>query len=366
LHVLLFSDNVSLEDEVALKTEARERNLLMMGPDCGTALIGGVALAFANVVPRGNVGIIGASGTGLQEVSSIIARLGGGVSHAIGTGGRDLSEAVGGLTTFAAIEALEADSATTHIVILSKPPAPKVSARVLERVAHCAKPFTICFLGLDPSQLAPNIPSNAVLATTLQEAAELPLGASLSDNEPSPPAAGQGAAARHGEIRGLFAGGTLCAEAQAILLKAGQVVCSNTPIPGARPASANAGAMHLLLDLGADEYTVGRPHPMIDPGPRNKMVVETLREKDVAVVLLDLVLGHGAHEDPAKGLALAVSKADPSGLERPQVVASVCGTDGDPQGRAAQVQTLRDAGVLVAPSNAAAAALALQLSGGSR
>ncbi|MCZ6841864.1 MAG: acyl-CoA synthetase FdrA [SAR324 cluster bacterium] len=362
LHVLLFSDNVSLEEELALKTEARERGLLVMGPDCGTAIIGGVPLAFANVVPRGNVGIVSASGTGLQEVSSIIARLGGGVSHGIGTGGRDLSDAVGGLTTFAAIDALEADPATTHIVLLSKPLSPKVAARVLERVANGTKPFTICFLGLDLSDLAVNIPSNAALAATLQEAAERPLGASLLQHEPPPPAV----PARPGGVRGLFAGGTLCAEAQAILLKGGKQVYSNAPIPGARPASGSNGAAHLLLDLGADEFTVGHPHPMMEPGPRNKMVTETLREKDVAVVLLDVVLGHGAHEDPAAGLALAVAETAAFGPDRPHVVASVCGTEGDPQGRAAQVEKLREAGVVVAPSNAAAAVLALQIAGGNR
>ncbi len=160
LHVLLFSDNVSLEDEIALKQEAGELGLLMMGPDCGTALINGIPLAFANAVPRGPIGIVSASGTGLQEVSSLIARAGGGVSHGIGTGSRDLLEAVGGATTLQAIEALQADPATRHIVLLSKPPAPPVAAAVLERVAKSEKPFTICFLGLQGLELFSEVTCN--------------------------------------------------------------------------------------------------------------------------------------------------------------------------------------------------------------
>src|SRR5580704_9603583 len=98
---MIFSDNVPIAEEASLKHEARERGLMVMGPDCGTAIIGGVPLAFANAVPRGDIGIIGASGTGIQEVSTLIARAGRGVRHAIGTGGRDMHAEVGGLTTLA-------------------------------------------------------------------------------------------------------------------------------------------------------------------------------------------------------------------------------------------------------------------------
>ncbi len=355
LHVMLFSNNVALEDERALKEEARERGLLLMGPDCGTALIGGVPLAFANEVPRGDVGIVSASGTGLQEVSSLIARAGKGVSHGIGVGGRDLSEAIGGITTLMAIDALDEDARTQRIVLVSKPPGATVARRILDRVAKSAKRFTICFFGLDSIEL----PRNARLAPTLKATAEdaldgAPIGPPFSEAEAAIAAAG-GLDAGRRWLRGLFAGGTLCAEAQTILRSAGEDVLSNAPIPGALPMGEPSDGGHVLIDLGADEYTLGRPHPMIDPAVRNDILVRTLAESDVAVVLLDVVIGYGAHEDPAGDLAaiLAAAKAP-----RPAVVVSVCGTEGDPQVYSAQVRTLEKAGAIVAPSNAQAAALA--------
>src|SRR6185503_8168853 len=200
LHVLLFSDNVPLEDELALKNLAKERNLLLMGPDCGTALIAGAPLAFANAVPRGDIGIVSASGTGLQEVSSLVARMGGGISHGIGVGGRDLDARIGALGTLAALDALEQDAATARIVLISKPPAAEVAQRVLERVRASSKPCVVCFLGLDQGQNT--IPT---LAATLTAAAELAMGKKLAPlvlREPKK--------IRGGRVEGLYCGGTLC------------------------------------------------------------------------------------------------------------------------------------------------------------
>lgn len=351
LHVMMFSDNVSVEDECALKQEARERGLLLMGPDCGTALISGVPLAFANEIPRGAIGIVSASGTGLQEVSCLIARRGGGVSHGIGVGGRDLSEAVGGVMTLAAIDALDRDPRTERIVLVSKPPAAAVAYAVLRRVGDCAKPFVVCFLGAGAVEL----PGNATLARTLEEAARRAL-----PGEDAPPFdAGAQAVAAHPrsgtDLRGLFCGGTLCAEAQIVLADAAERVRSNVPVPGAERLGTGDLRGHCLLDLGADEYTVGRPHPMIDPALRDRMLGEALADPAVGVALLDVVIGYGAHADPAAEIAAVLARAP---RERPAVVASVCGTDGDPQGHARQAARLREAGVLVAPSNADAAALA--------
>ncbi|MEE8435201.1 MAG: protein FdrA, partial [bacterium] len=362
LHVLIFSGNVPLEEEAALKIEARQRGLLVMGPDCGTALINGVAVAFANKVSRGNIGIVSASGTGLQEVSSLLTRMGGGISHGIGTGGRDLHEAVGGITTLMAIDALDGDPGTGHVVLISKPPAPSVARAVLERVAASPKPFTICLLGSESLQLPPN----ARQAFTLQQAAEIALGKALpplfGEGTPSrqPPqvAPPHGVPPRKGWLRGLFTGGTLCAEAQTILHGAGLPLHSNVPVPGVTAYRSGGSAGHLLLDLGAEEYILGRLHPMIDPKPRQELLREALERDDVAAVLLDVVLGQGAHPNPAGGLASAVSEAGP---DSPPVIASITGTIGDPQGWTDQVDTLRQAGVLVAPSNAAAANLALSL-----
>jgi FdrA protein len=317
LHVLLFSDNVPLEEEAALKRFAAEKNLLLMGPDCGTALIAGTPLAFANAVPRGDIGIISASGTGLQEVSSLIARMGGGISHGIGVGGRDLDERIGALATLAAIDALESDPSTAKIVLISKPPAPVVAQRVLARVQRCAKPCVVCFLGHESSG-------------TLRDAAEEVMGRKL---EGLPLAALP--SAKGLRVHGLYCGGTLCAEAELIFRRKG--------LTG-----------HQFIDLGDDQYTRGRPHPMIEPEIRNAHIARAVADPQVGVLLVDVVLGYGAHESPA-----AVLRMNDFGAKA--VVASVTGTDQDPQVWSRQVALLREGGVLVAASNAHAVELAAYL-----
>ncbi len=338
LHVMIFSDNVGIADEIALKREAVERGLLLMGPDCGTALIGGAPIAFANVVPRGDVGLISASGTGLQEVSCLLARAGRGISHGIGVGGRDLSEEVGGLMTLAAIDALEDDPATRHIVIISKPPAARVAGLIAARVAKCAKPVTLCLLGSG--------------GMTLASAAEQVLGRPIAGH------AAPGLVQRAGWLRGLYSGGTLCNEAQIVLLGAGLAVRSNVPVPGAGETARLEIDAHCLIDLGDDDYTRGRPHPMIDPELRNALLEKTLADPAVAVVLLDVVIGYGAHADPAGLIARSIEAARNagSGFPLPAIVASITGTDADPQGYSRQAARLAAAGVHVAGSNAQAAA----------
>jgi FdrA protein len=352
LNVMVFSDNVPLADEKALKREARERGLLMMGPDCGTALIAGAPLGFANAVPRGDIGIVAASGTGLQEVACLIARAGSGISHAIGVGGRDLDAEIGGIASLMAIDALDADPATRAIIIVSKPPADAVARRVLERVGRSAKPFTICFLGLETSDL----PRNARAAATLRDAAELALGGrrEAASAVPAHPALAPG----RRWIRGLYSGGTLCAEAQIVLRRAGVPSHSNAPIPGGAALPSGAADGHRLIDLGADEYTRGRPHAIIDPAMRRPHLTQALADPSAAVILLDVVLGYGAHHDPAAAIVEAMAGAP---AERPIVIASLCGTDGDKQGYAAQRARLQNAGVAVAASNAEAAEQALAI-----
>jgi FdrA protein len=351
LNVMIFSDNVGIEDEAALKREARELGLLVMGPDCGTAIIGGLPIAFANVVPRGDIGIIGASGTGIQEVSCLIARAGGGISHAIGTGGRDLNAQVGAITTLMAIDALDADAATRHIVLISKPPADAVAKLVLERVAQSRKPFTVCFLGARDLAL----PANARSASTLEAAAELAIGTAVTTGQARLPLVRSG---RGKFVRGLFAGGTLCTEAQIVFGQAGLEVTSNVPAPGASSMTGAKGG-HLMTDLGADEFTRGRPHPMLEPAVRDDLLADALADPEVGVILLDVVLGYGAHQDPAGHLADVLA-----GRNRgPLILASVTGTDSDPQPRAAQVRKLTEAGVIVADSNADAARMAIMAIG---
>ncbi|MGI9523637.1 MAG: acyl-CoA synthetase FdrA [Hyphomicrobiaceae bacterium] len=350
LHAMIFSDNVPLGEEAKLKQEAAELNRLVMGPDCGTAIINGTPLAFANVVPRGNIGIVGASGTGTQEVSCLIAHYGGGISHAIGVGGRDLSSEVGGTSTLQALAVLAADEQTQKIVIVSKPPPADITAKVLMRVEAINKPVVICFIGADEMPM----PVNAMQVFSLKAAARTAMElAAEGDVAPSKRIA---APVGRPRIHGLFSGGTLCAEAQAILAARRQAVCSNTPIPGV-PNLDEATAGHVMLDLGDDEFTQGRPHPMIDPSVRDQTVVSALSDETVGVVLLDVVIGFGAHADPAGHIVACLMQH--AGPDSAAIVASVTGTDHDPQVRSAQISKLEAAGVHVAPTNADASLWAL-------
>ena len=353
LHVFLFSDNVSVADEIELKTLAAKKHLLVMGPDCGTAIIDGVPLGFANAVARGAVGLIGASGTGLQQVTCLIDRFGAGVSQAIGVGGRDLDERVGGAMMLAALDLLAADPATTVIVLVSKPPAPAVAELVLAKARSVGKPVVVNFLGADPA-LARR--AGATGAVTLEDAARAAVALARGEPPPvtgdtgdglAPIARAEAAKLSPGQrlVRGLFSGGSLAYEAKVIL----------------RLELGDVAKEHTVIDLGDDEYTVGRPHPMIDPRLRNEHVVAIGRDAAAAVLLLDLVIGYASHPDPAGAIVPAILEAREIAKRAGRylaVVASVCGTDRDEQGLAAQERTLASAGVLVQSSNARAARLA--------
>ncbi|MFQ5692516.1 MAG: acyl-CoA synthetase FdrA, partial [Nitrospinota bacterium] len=377
LHCMIFSDNVPIEDEVRLKALADERGLLVLGPDCGTAIIGGRALAFANVVSAGPVGIVGASGTGIQAVSVLVDRLGSGISHALGTGGRDLSRAVGGRSMLRGIGMLAEDESTKVIVLVSKPPDPGVMKRVLEAAAGTGKPAVGVFLGGDAEAVRE---LGVHPAADLEEAARAAVA--LASGEP--PAGGAGGPAGDGGawsrwieeerdrlapgqrfIRGLYSGGTLCDEAMLILRDAVGEIHSNVPLEDGRGLDdPNRSVGHTVVDLGEDFFTRGRPHPMIDPGVRNDRILREAGDAEAAVLLLDVVLGFGAHEDPAGSAAEAVRAAREAAGKAGRglsVVASVCGTEGDPQVLSAQEGVLREAGVRVFPSNARAARFAAAL-----
>ncbi len=359
LHVMLFSDNVSVQDEIALKTEAVERGLLMMGPDCGTAIINGVMLGFANAVRLGPIGLVGASGTGTQEVTCLIHQLGSGITQAIGTGGRDLSEAVGARTTLFAIDALSADPTTRVVVVVSKPPADAVANRVIERLEKLDKPSVVHFVGAGRSDRqgkvhhAPDLASAARLAVALAE------GKSEQKIEAVPLPKELLAQARKGRdpkqvaLRGLFTGGTMAAEAHAHLQKHLGPIPSNLG-HGSPPIDVVMPDQHAIVDLGGDEFTQGRPHPMIDPTPRVERLMAEAENHRLAVVLMDVVLGTGSHRDPAGAMIPAIEQTRNRAKQRGQhvtVVTSVTGTDGDRQGLDEQVQKLRRAGVVVLPSN---------------
>lgn len=358
LNVMLFSDNVALDDEVALKALAAWRGLLVMGPDCGTAIVDGVPLGFANAVRRGDIGIVAASGTGLQQVTCLIDRLGGGISQAIGTGGRDLDGRVGGATTLAGIAALVDDPDTAVIVLISKPPAQAVADRVLAAAAAGGKRVVACFLGTDASTIMVNgIQLAATLADAAAMAVALSAGKSPTGEDIGAPGNTPTLAPGRRYLRALYSGGAFCYEALTLLSPILGPVRSTTPLD---PANALADPWrsegHTVVDLGDDVFTRGRPHPMIDHRLRNDRILREAEDPACAVILLDVVLGHGAHPDPAAEMVPAIARA--RSHESPVFVASVCGTEADPQGLRRQETALREAGVLLADSNAAAARLA--------
>jgi len=373
LHVMLFSDNVPVADEVRLKQMGQSMGLLVMGPDCGTALIGGVALGFANRVRRGPVGLVGAAGTGLQEVASLIHRNGGGISHALGTGGRDLMRSVGGLTMRRGPTLLEQDAATTVVGLVSKPPDPEVAGRLLRQAAGINKPVVAAFVGArppapggDPLRFAATLEDAALLAVRLAG------GAPRKSDEPlrgwpaeiarrARPEAERLASSQR-FLRGLYSGGTLCAECVGLLEPVLRPVYTNVPVGAARAlGGVGPSQAHTVLDLGDDLFTVGRLHPMLDMTLRSQRLRQEAADPEVAVVLLDVVLGEGVHPDPAGALIPAITAARDAAAAAGRFLpagGSGCGTDEDPQNRSRQVERLEAAGVLVEGSNARAAQLA--------
>lgn len=379
LHVMLFSDNVPLQKEVAMKQEAVRRGLLVMGPDCGTAMLHGKPLGFANVVRRGSIGLVAASGTGLQEVTCLIHQLGGGVSHALGTGGRDLSAEVGALTMLQGIDLLEQDDSTAAMVLISKPPAPSVMDTLLQRIARVVKPCIVYFLGATAEQLANARSAGARTATTSEEAAATALEAAGVDPVCAFPSADAeiaaavetelakfragGATGRY--LRGLYSGGTLCQESLLALQPVLGTVYSNiAKKPEYQLADPTVSQGHTLVDMGEDFFTQNRPHPMIDVRYRLARIAVEAMDPGTAVILMDAVLGYGSHADPAGTLAgeITTIRRDLAAAGRHVAfVASVTGTDEDPQVRSRQVAQLEAAGVAVLSTNHRAALVAGRL-----
>jgi FdrA protein len=358
LDVMIFSDNVPVAQELALKREAARRGRLVMGPDCGTAFVSGVGLGFANAVRASStgrgVGIVAASGTGAQQLSCLLDHAGIRVSHILGVGGRDISSDIGALSTLQALRLLDSDPSTSHVVVVSKPPAQEVADVVVSAGVHLSKPVSYAFLGrgqADLTQLAEQV-IQAVAGTP-------PAWPVWRSPEPQAP--------RQGFLRGLFAGGTLADEAMVIAADAfdGSPILSNIPLrpDWVLPVDLQASG-HIVIDFGDDALTQGRAHPMIDPMLRLERLAAEAKDPGTAVVLMDVVLGFGADPDPAASLAPAIHAArtvtEGDGRDL-AVVVSLCGTSADPQGLERQADALATAGATVHLSNAAATRYAVGL-----
>lgn len=375
LNVFLFSDNVKLEDELSLKTFASSKGLLVMGPDCGTSLLGGTGIGFANVVRRGSIGAIGPSGTGLQEFTSLVHNAGYGISHAIGTGSHDLSDDISGMTTFGGLDLLEQDAGTQAIAIISKPPGSRTLEKLVNRLHSCSKPVVTCFLGV-PLQ-GKDILGSYEQCEIIDDAASVAIrmiGGHTPGNGQDAPLAttastpnGLSYSASQKYLRGLFAGGTFCYQTQHIFRSRGIELFSNAPLDKKMQVSHPTRSQgHCVIDMGADYFTQGKPHPMIDGTERRKRILEEARDPELKVLMLDFILGFNASMDPAGELADAIREAREIVKARQgclHVIASICGTDGDPQNLKLQTQILQEAGAVVFNSNAKASKYCLELIG---
>ena len=364
LNVMMFSDNVALEDELKIKQLAAQKQLMVMGPDCGTAIINGIPLGFANVVRQGHIGVVAASGTGLQEATCRIHQLGAGISQALGTGGHDLHQLIGGISMLTGLAALIEDEQTKVIVLISKPPAQEIAEQILQIAASTTKPVVVHFLGASSDSIERDgVYSAATLAHSAEVAVALLNNQAVTSPETTSDDTQRAILTRSKSlstaqryVRGVFAGGTFCFEAQLICNSAGIRGYSNTPVTDYNLLEDIWHSQeNSIVDLGDDAFTQGRPHPMIDPTLRNQRILQDARDPETAVVLFDVVLGYGASEQPLAELLTIIAQLKEELTQLPIFITHVCGTDSDPQSREQIINTLTDQGILVASCNAQAA-----------
>jgi FdrA protein len=366
--VMIFSDNVPVEQELILKDFAAQRGLIVMGPDCGTAIVGGVGLGFSHTLAAGPVGIVAASGTGAQQVLCLLDYAGAGVSAALGVGGRDLSAAIGGRSSRAALAALDGDPGTELVIVVSKPPAAGVAAELRDFAARLATP--VLFALVAPGEPDLTAATETAIASLGMPVPAWPQWPSKVQADETGIGEVRRASAHAGFLRGLFAGGTLADEAMIIASDRLGAIRSNIPLrpelwlAPREPVLGTTGAGHAMIDFGDDELTTGRAHPMIDQSLRLERLAAEAADPAVSVVMLDVVLGHGAHPDPAAELGPAIAAARATGGVA--VVVSLIGAASDPQGLGRQAAALQAAGADVFASNAAAARFACDLIEGAR
>jgi succinyl-CoA synthetase alpha subunit len=372
LNVFIFSSNVSIQDELELKQLALDKGLLVMGPDCGTALINNKVLGFGNTVTKGNIGLVAASGTGLQQVSTLVHSEGFGISQAIGIGGNDLSKTVGGIMMIEGIKRLEQDDETKVIVLISKPPNKEISEKVLKISRQSSKPVVVNFLGGDLEEIASQgfnavktLEDAAILACALlqgKQAKEKIFTATKEEILSIAKSEWDNFASSQKFVRGLYTGGTLSYEALILMTPLLEKVFSNSPLePHLKLEDSTLSKNHSCIDMGAEEFVIGRPHPMIDYTLRNLRLIKEGNDHETAVILLDIVIGYGSHDNPAAALVSPIQEVKANAKQNGRyvsVVASIVGTSLDHQDLQKQHKLLEDVGVIVMPSNAQAARLA--------
>lgn len=362
MHVFMFSDNVKLEDEVKLKQKAHEKGLIVMGPDCGTGIIQSVPIAFTNRVTKGKIGIVGASGTGIQELTTIIDRLGEGVTNAIGTGGRDLSSEVGGITMLDAVNAMEQDPEVSIVIVISKPPAKEVRNKIVNRLSNYKKPVVTLFLGEKPEVHAEGFYHAYTLDEAARIAVQLVRGEKVTLDHFTPEVENPFTKEENKTIKAYYSGGTLASEA-AMMFK--DTMGLDVGLGKKEGFMLNYEG-HIVVDLGDDVYTQGKPHPMIDPAKRIECMQEAADDATTGVILFDIVMGYGSHEDMANALLPAIQKLKEKAEQENRklfFVTTVCGTRLDPQGYDYQKKLMEDAGVIVCDSNKQAVETALFCAG---
>lgn len=361
-HVMIFSNDVSLADEIALKKAAQERGLFVMGPDCGTAMINGVPLGFANVVRGGDIGVVAAAGSGLQALTCLVDRLGGGITQAVGTGGRDLKKEVQGITTKMALSMLTNDENTQVIVILSKPPDTEIAKDILTKAKKLTKPVVLCLLGMAWTEVNDNkVHFASTILTAASKAVQLSKGVVGDEGVARMPGEPK---KTNGCLRGFYSGGTLAYEAYLLLQKELEEIYSNAPLETRYRVGLDGldSAKHIILDLGTEEFTLGRAHPMIDGRWRSELIAQTGHNHDVRIVLLDIILGYGADENPAGSIIDSIRGAKETAAKEGRqlaFIAFIVGTERDPQNYAQQAALLKEAGVELAENNEMAVQMAM-------